>query len=266
VATKLVKRLVIACLMQAVLLSTIVLAKGAEQWPVVSIIIDDIGYHEQIDRQMVDLPENLTFAILPGGPKAKTLATYAHQQGKEVMLHMPMQSTLGLAAEIGVLNIDMREADVINALQQAFAKVPYAIGMNNHQGSLLTRHPGHMAWVMAELLNKGSFFVDSRTSKKSVAEQVANEVGVPVIRRDVFLDHDINEASIRQQFNRLLSLAKKNGHAVAIGHPHPETLTVLREMLPQLAAENIKVVPVSSQMKAAQVWSSTHAASLRFDN
>ncbi len=263
---KRLKQLVIACLMQAILLPMVANAKETLQWPVVSIIIDDIGYHEQIDRQMVDLPGDLTFAILPGGPKARTLATYAHQQGKEVMVHMPMQSTLGLAAEKGVLNIDMREAGVVNALQEAFAKVPYAIGMNNHQGSLLTRHPGHMAWVMTELLSKGSFFVDSRTSKKSVAEQVANEVGVPVIRRDVFLDHDINEASIRQQFNRLLSLAKKNGHAVAIGHPHPETLTVLRQMLPQLAADKIEIVPISSQIKAAHVWLSIHAAALKFDD
>lgn len=263
---KCLKQFVIACLIQAVLLSTVVNAEGRQQWPVVSIIIDDIGYHEQIDREMVDLPGDLTFAILPGGPQAKKLATYAHLQGKEVMLHMPMQSTLGLAAEIGVLNIDMEKAGVVNALQQAFAKVPHAIGMNNHQGSLLTRHPGHMAWVMTELLSKGSFFVDSRTSKKSVAEQVANEVGVPVIRRDVFLDHDINEASIHQQFNRLLSLAKKNGHAVAIGHPHPETLAVLRQMLPQLAAENIKVVPISSQIKAPQAWLSTQAATLKLDD
>ena len=256
----------LACLLLMVLLLTAATANDASTGSVVSIIIDDIGYHEYIDRQMVDLPANLTFAILPNGPKAQQLAHYAHQQGKEVMLHMPMQSTLGLAAETGVLSIDMQETRVVNGLQQAFAKVPYAMGMNNHQGSLLTRHPGHMAWVMKELRRKDRFFVDSRTSKQSVAEQVANEAGVPVVRRDVFLDHDINEASIKQQFNRLVGLAKKHGHAVAIGHPHPETLAVLRQMLPQLAALNIKVVPVSSQLKVRPVSVPIQAAILKLSD
>jgi len=214
---------------------------------VISIIIDDIGYHNS-DSQMIDLPGNLTFAILPNGPKAMQLAEYAHQQGKELMLHMPMQSTLGLAAEVGVLNIDMQEKEVVASIRQAFAKVPYAIGLNNHQGSLLTRHPGHMSWVMKELQEKGYYFVDSRTSKQSIAEQVAKEHGVSAIRRDVFLDHDINEASIKERFDYLVKVALKKGHAVAIGHPHPETLAVLKELLPSLAEKGIRLVSISHQL------------------
>jgi len=215
---------------------------------VISIIIDDIGYHEA-DRQMIDLPGDITFAILPNGPKATQLAEYAHQQGKEVMLHMPMQSTLGLAAEVGVLNIDMQEKAVVSGIQKGFAKVPHAVGLNNHQGSLLTRHPGHMSWVMKELQRAGHYFVDSRTSKQSVAEQVANEQGVLTIRRDVFLDHEINEASIKERFNYLLEVALKKGHAVAIAHPHPETLAVLKELLPSLAEKGIRLKPISYQLQ-----------------
>ena len=215
---------------------------------IISIIIDDIGYHAT-DQQLIDLPGDLTFAVLPNGPKATQLAQYAHQRGKEVMLHMPMQSTLGLAAEVGVLNIDMQEKNVVDGIQQAFAKVPYAVGLNNHQGSLLTRHPGHMSWVMKELRKKGHYFVDSRTSKQSVAEQVANEQGVSTIRRDVFLDHDINEASIKERFNHLVELALKKGHAVAIGHPHPETLAVLKELLPSLAVKGIRLKRISYQLQ-----------------
>jgi len=214
---------------------------------VISIIIDDIGYHNS-DSQMIDLPGNLTFAILPNGPKAMQLAEYAHQQGKELMLHMPMQSTLGLAAEVGVLNIDMQEKEVVASIRQAFAKVPYAIGLNNHQGSLLTRHPGHMSWVMKELQEKGYYFVDSRTSKQSIAEQVAKEHGVSAIRRDVFLDHDINEASIKERFDYLVKVALKKGHAVAIGHPHPETLAVLKELLPSLVEKGVRLEPISYQL------------------
>lgn len=216
---------------------------------VVSIIIDDIGYRFVEDRQMISLPGNLTYAVLPNGPKAKQLANYAHQKGKEVILHMPMQSTLGILAEEGVLDVDMDEKGVISALREAFHNVPHAIGMNNHQGSLLTRHPGHMTWVMKEMAKQGYFFVDSRTSKQSVAEKIAQEQNVPVLKRDVFLDHDIDVDSIRAQFNELIIIAKKKGYAVGIGHPHPETIAVLKELLPTLELQGVKLEPISYQFR-----------------
>jgi len=241
------KRWLKSSLLLGLLLSFSAHSEGSE-WPVISIIIDDIGYH-QSDRQMIDLPGDITFAILPNGPKAKPLADYAYQQGKEVMLHMPMQSTLGLAAEVGVLNIDMQESHVVAGLREAFTKVPHAIGLNNHQGSLLTRHPGHMTWVMKEVQRQGVFFVDSRTSSQSVAEDIAIEQGVPTVRRDVFLDHVIDKNSIKLELNRLIQLAQKKGHAVGIGHPHPETLAVLREFIPLLKSQGVLLVPISKQLE-----------------
>lgn len=225
---------------------------------VISIIIDDIGYRLSDGEGMINLPAPLTFAVLPNAPKAKQLANLAHLNGKEVMLHMPMQSTLGEAAEEGLLNVDMEEKDVIEALQQAFDKVPYAIGMNNHQGSLLTRHPGHMEWVMKEMLKGGYFFVDSRTSQKSVAEKIAKEQGVPTIRRDVFLDHQVDTISIKAQFNRLIKLALKNGSAVGIAHPHAETLAVLREVLSSIGAQGVTLVPISDQFTRQEIKIAAH--------
>lgn len=225
-------------------------ARERNQPPVViSIIIDDIGYRLEEGRAIINLPSELTYAVLPDAPHTKQLAELAHQQGKEVMLHLPMQATSNVSVEQGVLSVDMSEKDVVNTMQKAFAKVPHAVGMNNHQGSLLTRHPGHMAWVMAEMKKNGQFFVDSRTSKQSVAEQLAIENEVPTLKRDVFLDHEIDEVSIKQQFNRLIKLAQRKGHAIAIGHPHPETLAVLRKVLPVLKDLNIRLVPVSDQLK-----------------
>jgi len=241
----------LSALLLLLLSPSLVKAQEIQQHAVISIIIDDIGYH-QLDRQMIELPGKLTFAVLPNGPQATKLARYAHQQGKEVMLHMPMQSTLGLVAEVGVLNIDMQESRVVEGLQRAFAKVPYAVGLNNHQGSLLTRHPGHMGWVMKELFKQGYFFVDSRTSKQSVAEQVANEQGVPAIRRDVFLDHEVDRLSIEKSFHRLLATALKKGHAVAIGHPYPETLAVLQALLPTIKDKGIRLEFISYQLQKSE--------------
>lgn len=216
---------------------------------VISIIIDDIGYRLEEARELISLSANLTYAVLPNAPQARQLASLAHQRGKEVMLHMPMQSTLGEAAEEGVLALDMEEQEVKRALLQAFNKVPHAIGMNNHQGSLLTRHPGHMTWVMKAMREENYFFVDSRTAKQSVAAKIAIEQGVAVVTRDVFLDHIIEEENIKQQFNVLIKQAQEKGYAVGIGHPHPETLSVLRDMLPTLALRGVRLEPISYQLQ-----------------
>jgi len=220
---------------------------------VISIIIDDIGYRTKEAKQLINLPANLTYAVLPNAPATESLARLAHEQGREVMLHMPMESVLGKAAEDGVLQMNMGEKQVVSAIRAAIAKVPYATGMNNHQGSLLTRHPGHMSWVMKEMGRQGYFFVDSMTSSQSVAKGIAAEEGVPTVKRDVFLDHDIDVKSIKLQFLRLIQIAQEKGHAVGIGHPHPETFQVLKEMLPMLSSLQIELVPVSRQMHTQQL-------------
>jgi len=222
------------------------------QRAVISIIIDDIGYRTKEAKQLINLPANLTYAVLPNAPAAERLARLAHERGREVMLHMPMESISGKAAEKGVLKMNMGEKQVVSAIRAAVAKVPYAIGMNNHQGSLLTRHPGHMSWVMKEMGRQGYFFVDSMTSSRSVAGSIAEEQGVPVVKRDVFLDHSTDVRSIKRQFSRLIKMAWEKGHAVGIAHPHPETLRVLKEMLPMLSALQIDLVPVSRQVKPQQ--------------
>lgn len=222
----------------------------ARDLPSVSIIIDDLGYRLSEGKQAIQLPGPLAYAVIPFTPHGRQLAELAHHSGKEVMLHAPMQSVEGQAPSKGELEIDMQKQELMAALHAGLDAVPHAIGVNNHQGSLLTRHPGHMAWVMTAMRGRGGlFFVDSRTTKLSVAEQVAQEYGVPVLRRDVFLDHQANEDYIRGQVDQLIRVAQYRGYAVAIGHPYPETLKVLHEVLPHLTERGVRLVPISEQIQ-----------------
>ena len=128
----------------------------------------------------------------------------------------------------------------------AFDAVPHVIGINNHRGSLLTRHPGHMRWLMEELLEReGLFFVDSFTTHESVALQIAAELGVHARKRDVFLDPDSTTQTLQREYNRLKSVARKRGNAIAIGHPYEATLALLEKELPLLAEQGFDLVPVS---------------------
>jgi polysaccharide deacetylase 2 family uncharacterized protein YibQ len=114
-----------------------------------------------------------------------------------------------------------------------------------------------MEWLMAALAQKGLFYVDSRTTAQTVAEMIANENQVRVMRRHVFLDHDISSQQIAFQFERLIKLAKQHGYALAIGHPYPETLALLEQVLPELEYWGVKLVSVETLITRATnqgVW------------
>lgn len=218
--------------------------------PAISIIIDDLGNLKSRDLRAIRLPGAITYAFLPHTPYARKLAQHAHGLNKEVMLHLPMQAMRHNHLGPGGMTLDMTQEEFAQQLQSNLKSIPYAAGINNHMGSLLTQHPGHMTWLMQEI-NKHDelYFVDSFTTKTSVAHQVANEYWVPNARRDVFLDDERDPAHITSQFRRLLKVARENGTALAIGHPYPETLALLEAQLPLLKAKGIILLPVSELLE-----------------
>ncbi len=242
----------LAALAALLLMLTAAASAAASQAPRVSIIIDDLGYRLDAGRRAIALPGPVACAILPGAPRSRHLARYAHERGKEVLLHLPMQAMDDmdkpndpLAASPRGLSIDMNRQALTRALAEAMQSVPYAVGVNNHRGSLVTRHPGHMHWLMQAIREQElEFFVDSYTTHKSVALKLAAENGVAALKRDVFLDADPDPAEIRRQFERLKTLARRNGAALAIGHPYPATLDVLEQLLPSLGDDGIRLVPI----------------------
>ena len=194
--------------------------------PRLAVIIDDLGYALVAGERAINLPGPVAYAILPGTPRATHLADMAHKSGKEVLLHLPLQAENDHEpAEPGSLSLDMSQAEFARTFIQDIDAVPHAIGVNNHRGSLLTRHPGHMSWLMEEIRNRGDlFFVDSYTTAASIAFRLARETGVPSAKRDVFLDPDQAPDTIAREFARLKKLAQQNGFALGIGHPYPATL------------------------------------------
>lgn len=240
------KRLLVAGVMLCS--SSMVLA----QRPVIAIIIDDLGNNAK-DERAVNLPGAIACAFLPYAPYTKTLAGKAHSQNKEVILHAPMEAQHGNALGPGSLTLHMTEAEFISTLQNDLAAVPHVQGINNHMGSLLTRHPGHMLWLMQEMNRHGGlFFVDSRTTLGSVAQSVATENSVPNLERDIFLDAKPGAVFVEQQFARLIKIARARGTALAIGHPYPATIKVLKQRLQQLDNLGVDLVPVSTLIHRKQ--------------
>ena len=214
--------------------------------PRVAIIIDDLGYHLANGKRAIGLPGPVSYSFLPSAPRARVLAELAHGLGKDILLHLPLQAHRDdERREPAEIHIDMSRTRVNDALDEALAAVPYVVGINSHRGSFLTRHPGHMQWLMEAIrAREDLFFIDSFTHHDSVALQIAKENGIDATRRDVFLDPDASPDTVAREFERMKTLARERGQVIAIGHPHPATLELLERELPRLAEEGFELVSV----------------------
>ncbi len=219
----------------------------------VAIVIDDVGFEERSVRELSSLGLPLTFAILPRQRYSKSLAAELRARGHEVILHLPMEPRDYPDRDPGAGAVDggMDAGEVAAAVDRDLQDVPQAVGVNNHMGSRATADPRVMREVLEVLHRRGLYFLDSRTTRDTVAFQMARSMGIPAVERSVFLD-DRREASyIEGQVRGLLRKARKEGSAVAIGHPDPVTVRALRRSLGLLRSADIHVVPASELAGAA---------------
>ena len=211
-----------------------------------AIIIDDLGYDREAADSLLALGFPLTVSVLPHLPLSTEVAEEAYRRGDQVMLHLPMQSVNATAKTEEVeLRVGMNEQQVDSALAGMLETVPHAVGVNNHQGSRATADPALMAALMPELRRRGLFFVDSRTLASTVAYSTAERLGVRAASRKVFLDDSENREAILEQLELAAHDAERDGFAIAIGHPRPDTIAVLAIDLPRLASRGIRLVFVS---------------------
>jgi polysaccharide deacetylase 2 family uncharacterized protein YibQ len=227
------------------LLAAVLVAPVAAQPPIVSIIVDDLG-DRPADRAVLELPPAVALSVLPHTPHGAALARAGAERGHEVLLHLPMEALRPQRPHPGTLTADLDRQTFLQTLFENLASVPGVRGVNNHMGSRLTRQPEAMRWVMAALKAYGGlYYVDSRTTHETVAFQVAGDFGLRRAERDRFLDNVVDRDAIRAELLALVEEARAKGSALAIGHPHPETLAVLAQVLPTLDTLGVRLVPVA---------------------
>ena len=227
------------------LLSLFALRGHTATAPQLVIIIDDIGHSLPLGQRAATLPGPINIAVLPHQKNSTVLAELAYQQGQDVLLHAPMSNVRGKDPGKGALTAAMSKGEFISTLNHNLQAIPHVQGVNNHMGSLLTQLPQPMSWVMETLQQQQLYFIDSRTSPNTIAQIEAQAHQLPNLKRDVFLDNIRNETAIRHQLERLLTIADRQGIAVAIGHPYPETLAVLEQALPGLKLRGYQLAAIS---------------------
>ena len=201
--------------------------------PKLALIIDDLGYAEpDLVKRLCSEPVPLTVAVLPYQEHTVDSADLAHEMGKAVILHLPMEGIPGKDPGPDALKYDLPESEVRARTRKALADVPFIEGANNHMGSRMTADASRMHWILEEFKGRKLYFVDSRTIATTQGWVVAQELGIPTIQRKVFLDDDKGFDAIKAQFDRAVAAAEKDGQAVAIGHIYPETVDALEKLIP----------------------------------
>lgn len=218
---------------------------AAAERPRLALVIDDLGWDRDIGERVLRLPGPITVAVLPETPAGTELARAAHAIGLEVILHQPMAADGLPDAGPGTLVADMTPAGLRDRLASNLRQIPHHRGISNHMGSQLTRCERTMDILMSDLARRGLYFLDSRTTHRTVALQRAHRARVPATRRDVFLDNILDTHAIEAALESAVALAEQRGHAVAIGHPHGITLDVLEAILPEIR-RRVELVPVSA--------------------
>jgi uncharacterized protein len=218
-----------------------------------SIVIDDFGNGMEGTKEMLELPAHLTIAVMPFLPTTQKDAKLAHEKGHEVIVHLPMEPVRGKKSWLGpkAITTDLSAEEIRSRVQEAIDDVPYAVGVNNHMGSKATADERVMTIVLEVCKERGLFFLDSRTSKKSVIGKVANGLGVPTISNHLFLDEVYTVRHISKQMERLKKHIADHDGCVAIGHvgpPGKKTAEVLRRSLPAIL-DKAEIVPLTKLAK-----------------
>ena len=214
---------------------------------IIGLIIDDFGYrNDDVSKGFLDIPAKLTFAVIPGHEHSRSFSKNAVSAGYEVIVHMPMENigkTFG--EEEFVLMNYFQDNELVRRVKEALDHIPEANGLNNHQGSRATETPRLMRLLAGVLKDENKFFIDSRTTTNTLAEETMRQFDVPTNRRNIFLDNELDEEKIYAQLIQLTDVAERKGIAIGIGHVKPQTLAVLKKHIPELQQKGFKFEFVS---------------------
>lgn len=217
----------------------------------VALVFDDMGVDRKRSAEVIALPGPLTLSFLPYAEKVGDQAAAGRARGHEIMLHLPMQPEGNADPGPHALTLAQGPDERLRRLDWNLDRFTGYVGVNNHMGSRFTSDAQAMGPVLQALKARGVFFLDSRTSPHSVGLSLAQRDGLPAVGRDVFLDHEMAASAVDRRLADLEAVARRQGHAIAIGHPHDVTIAAVRRFLAEMPARGLTLVPVSALVRLA---------------
>ena len=218
----------------------------ADPRPAIAVVIDDLGLNRRGTAALNGLRAPLTLAFMPYATDLDEQTRAARAAGHELLVHVPMEPRTEEWPGPNALTSQLGPAELVSRLRSHLRSFGGFVGVNNHMGSLLTTDSERMAILMAELRQRDLLFLDSRTTRESIAAREAQRSQVPFAQRDVFIDNDLELSSVLRALAHAENIARRQGHAVAMGHPHDVTIEALKRWLPGLDVRGVALVPISA--------------------
>lgn len=224
--------------------------------PSLSIVIDDLGNHMNGTEDILNLQAKLTVAIMPFMPSTTADANAAIEKGHEVIVHMPMEPKVGKKSWLGpgAITADLSDEEIRKRVEDAIENVPHAVGMNHHMGSKITEDKRIMQIVLEVCAERGLYYLDSKTTGKSVIPEIAEELHLPYLENNLFFDDTYSVSHIEKQTQRLENRLKTENRLIAIGHvgvSGPMMVTVLNRHIEHLK-EKAHIIPLSEQIEGSE--------------
>ena len=214
-----------------------------------AIIVDDGGYSVEFAKRVAALDLPLTWAILPGEVNSNNFIKIAKKNDIPFLIHFPMQAEIDKAPLKGAIGEGMSSEEIGALISGAFEEMPEAVGLNNHRGSLATSSKQIMEPVIDEIKSRSKIFVDSRTSSKSVAFDIAKKSKIRALINRGFLDGNADKKVIEDRFKEVVNLTLKNGYAIVICHFRPTTVEFLEELNKRKDEIGVRLVTIPEMAK-----------------
>ncbi len=211
--------------------------------PRIALVMDDLGTSRKVAGEVLSIKSPLTLSILPQQDYSAWIAEEGKRLGHDIIIHVPMESARSLRLGKGGVYTWMTDKEIARTLEEDISSVPHIIGANNHMGSAFTRDERAMNTFISELKKRRLFFLDSLTTPKTVGVKLAKSQGIKTLSRDVFLDNTNDPVEIEKQWEKLIIIARKRGHAIALSHPRENTIEFLKKVLKNNKA--VTIVPIS---------------------
>ncbi|OQY39235.1 MAG: hypothetical protein B6226_02175 [Candidatus Cloacimonetes bacterium 4572_65] len=234
--------------------------KYSSDLPKFAVVIDDFGnFHEgMLDSLLVrfcELPEEVAFAVLPNLNYSTRVMNYSFDRGHDILIHVPMQPH-NKNVNPGEIYItpDDDQITILTTLAQFHEQLPKAIGINNHMGSRATEDYKTMETVMSWCLSSNLFFVDSATTPKTVGYSTAKELGVPTVKRAIFLDvPNPTSMTVDKYITKMEKYKKSNRNIVVITHcSSKERRDNLQYFIDECEALGYELVPITHLLEKSE--------------
>lgn len=214
--------------------------------PRVAIFVGGMGLSATATRTATEtMPPAVDLAFVPTNDTVSAAVDAAKAKGHEILLQVPMQTAQGTRSGLHALRPDEPPQELADDLGWLLGRFGGYVGVTNLLGAPVTANAATMTALLKTVAARRLFYLDDGTSKRSVAASLAPGLGVSSLQADVVIDATGDPAIVRANLDRLMTIARRKGHAIGMASGLPDHLSTIARFAAGLGGHGLTLVPLS---------------------